>query len=50
MYTDKSRVYISVLIVAEKRFNVVFLFVCVLSPYFTVSIIPSKILIEIKNF
>jgi hypothetical protein len=39
----------SVLNVEENRFNVVFLFtVCVLSAYFTDSLIPSNLLVKIK--
>ena len=49
MYTDKQKVNMSVLTIAGNRFNVVFLLaVCVLSPYFTVSLIPYNLLVIIK--
>jgi hypothetical protein len=49
MCKGNSRVSMSVLNVDVNIFNVVFLvIVCVLSAYFTVSLIPSNVLFKIK--
>jgi len=49
MYRDKQEVNMSVLTIAGNRFNVAFLLtVCVLYAYFTVSLIPSNLLVKIK--